>query len=83
MDKIKATVIFVIFFETFFFIAQNAFAALPEFHGFAEFAYGPKMSDDNTKRDDFNLLEQRLQLKTKYLFEGNGFLARKNRHVAS
>lgn len=82
MDKIKAKVIFVIFVSAiFFFVAQGAWAAMPEFHGFAEFAYGPKLSDDNTKKDNFNLLEQRLQLKTKYLFEGNGSLSQKGSSI--
>ena len=79
MDKIKAKVIFVS--ATFLFFAQGVWAAMPEFHGFAEFAYGPKLSDDNTKRDNFNLFEQRLQLKTKYLFEGNSFLAQKSSSI--
>src|SRR3989338_7913610 len=90
MDKINGRAIFIALVTgTAFFMTSCVWAAsdeprptgraaLPEFHGFAEFAYGPKVSDDNTKRDDFNLLEQRLQLKTKYLFEGKGWLARKN-----
>ncbi len=79
MDKINGRAIFIILAAgTAFFAASFAWAAMPEFHGFAEFAYGPKVSDDNTKRDNFNLFEQRLQLKTKYLFEGEGLLAQKN-----
>ena len=45
----------------------------PEVHGFLETAYGVKVSDDQTKRDDYNLLEQRLQLKTLHFFE-QGYL---------
>lgn len=57
--------------------SQPALAGMPDMHGFVEFDYGARVSDDNTRRDDFNLLEQRLQLKTKYLFEGDNFLAQK------
>jgi len=79
MDKVEVKIIFMVFmFSIAFWGVREATAAGPEFHGFMEFAYGPKVSDDHTKRDDFNLLEQRLQLKTKYLFEGDGFFARKN-----
>ncbi|OGX34311.1 MAG: hypothetical protein A2787_09205 [Omnitrophica WOR_2 bacterium RIFCSPHIGHO2_01_FULL_48_9] len=79
MDKINGRAIFIVLVAGIaFFAASCVWAAMPEFHGFAEFAYVPKGSDDNTKRDDFNLLEQRLQLKTKYLFDGNSFLAQKN-----
>ncbi len=46
-------------------------------HGFVEAAYGVKLSDDTTKRDNFNLLEQRLQLKTLYYFT-EGILAKKS-----
>jgi hypothetical protein len=50
--------------------SRPALAAMPNMHGFVEFDYGAKLSDDSTKRDDFNLFEQRLQLKTNYFFEG-------------
>jgi hypothetical protein len=53
------------------------FAALPEIHGFAEFDFGAKVSDDNTKQDTYNLLEQRLQLKSAYSFEGDHYLSEK------
>jgi len=39
---------------------------LPVVHGFLEFDYGYKFKDDTTKEDSYNLLEQRLQLKTRY-----------------
>ncbi len=79
MDKVDVRTIFMVFmFAIVFGGVREATASVPEFHGFAEFAYGPKVSDDHAKRDDFNLFEQRLQFKTKYLFEGNGFFARKN-----
>ncbi|MEK6560803.1 MAG: hypothetical protein AABZ07_03635, partial [Nitrospirota bacterium] len=60
-----------------FFMTREVWAAAPGLHGFAEVAYGVKASDDNTKRDDFNLLEQRLQIKTTYFFEGDDYLAQK------
>ena len=48
-------------------------SGLPPVHGFAETAYGIKLSDDQTKRDNYNLLEQRLQLKaTHFLQQGYG-----------
>ena len=37
----------------------------PVVRGFFENAYGVKVSDDTTKRDSFNMLEQRLQLETR------------------
>lgn len=78
MDKIKFKAIFIIFVcGVIFFVAQRVWAAVPELHGFAEFDYGLKVSDDNTKRDNFNLLEQRLQLKSTYFFDGDGYLAQK------
>lgn len=78
MDKIiqkkifvSALIILVIFFT------KNSFAELPKIYGFLEADYGVKVSDDNTKRDTFNLLEQRLQLKTSYFFDGENYLAEK------
>ncbi|MCK5214062.1 MAG: hypothetical protein KAR05_01760 [Candidatus Omnitrophica bacterium] len=52
------------------------YGAMPEIHGFGEFAYGVKLSDDTTKRNSFNLFEQRLQLKTNHFFE-EGYLGEK------
>ena len=52
-------------------------AAVPEVNGFVETAYGLRPGHDATKRDDFNLLEQRLQLKSLYFFEGDNYLADK------
>ena len=48
-------------------------------HGFMEAAYGPKLDHDGlTQKDDFNLLEQRLQLKTSYRPDQSETLARWN-----
>ena len=71
MDQIKikrqmiglAAAVFMLF-------VRSSQAALPDIHGFLEFDVGVRTRDDNTKRDDFNLLEQRLQLKSLYYFEG-------------
>ena len=39
-------------------------ANVPDLHGFIEAVYGPKFSgDERTQKDEFNVLEQRLQLK--------------------
>jgi len=72
--KIRA-VIFLL--SGFLAAAPAARAAMPVLHGFVEMDYGVKVSDDTTKRDDFNLLEQRLQLKSVYYFEGESYLAQK------
>jgi len=56
--------------------AAEGWASALQWHGFAESAYGPKLSDDQTKRDNYNLFEQRLQLKTTYFFD-KGYLYRK------
>jgi len=39
---------------------------LPPIHGFLESDYGYKFKNDTTEKDEYNLLEQRLQLKTRY-----------------
>ena len=52
-----------------------------EVHGFGEAVVGFKLSDDQTKGDTVNLLEQRWQLKTTYFFEGNGYLPEKGAFV--
>ncbi|MFC1752263.1 hypothetical protein ACFL96_02590 [Thermoproteota archaeon] len=54
-----------------------AFAGFSGFHGFVEFDGGIKVSDDQTKRDSYNILEERLQLKSAYYFEGENYLASK------
>jgi len=56
-------------------IRPAAAASWPQWQGFAETAVGVKFSEDSTKRDGFNLLEQRLQLKTAYFVEGQNYLA--------
>ncbi len=68
--------IIILFLFAFFFQAK-AYGQLPRFHGFVEGAYGVKVSDDKTKRDDFNMLEGRLQLKFTHFIEGENWLAEK------
>ncbi|MCA9404422.1 MAG: hypothetical protein KC897_11610 [Candidatus Omnitrophica bacterium] len=50
---------------------------LPEIHGFAEADAAVKMDSGNTKHDDYNLLEQRIQLKSTSFFSGDNYLAEK------
>lgn len=74
---IKHFLIMLIVFLGLFFHADVLFASFPDIHGFAEVSTGIKMSDDNTKRDNFNLLEQRVQLKSTYYFQGENYLSYK------
>lgn len=60
------------------FAAPVQAASLPEINGFGEVAYGLKISDDHTKYDSFNLLEERFQLKTTYFAEGDNYFADKS-----
>ena len=64
----KKAVFFIVGF-CFFPIYVFAFSIgkdLPAIHGFWETDYGYKIGHDTTKRDDYNLMEQRLQLKARY-----------------
>jgi len=79
MDKMiikRVAILVLISLVTIF--CKNSFAELPTIHGFIEADCGIKISDDETKRDSINLLEQRLQLKTTYFFEGENYLADKS-----
>src|SRR3990167_4054780 len=67
----------IIISEILFFKLGEAGADVSKFHVFAEMDYGAKVSDDNTKRDDFNLLEQRLQFKARHNAEGENYFAEK------
>ncbi len=71
MKKAVLTLIFILAF------AQTGFAEWPQIHGFVEMDYGVKVSDDNTKRDNYNLFEQRLQLRANHNFSGDNYLAQK------
>ncbi len=54
-------------------------AELPQVHGFAENAAGVRLSREPlTKHEEYSMLEQRLQLKTRYPFEGDNLLGRYN-----
>jgi len=51
----------------FGFLCASAYAFdPPDIHGFFEIDAGLKFKDDATKHDDYNMLEQRLQLKASY-----------------
>ncbi|MFC1808082.1 hypothetical protein ACFL0T_06950 [Candidatus Omnitrophota bacterium] len=78
MDKIARTIISRALSLIIIMLAADALAAMPEIHGFVEADYGIKLSDDTTKRDNFNFLEQRLQLKVAHFFEGKNYLSDKN-----
>ncbi len=67
MDKIRICIFLILFIFGFSLQAEPAFELGdngPRIGGFFEFAGGLKFGNDNTKRDDYNLLEQRLQLET-------------------
>jgi hypothetical protein len=54
-------------------------AEMPEGHGFIEQAYGGRISRDTlTKHRDYNMLEQRFQLKTRYAVPGENWLSQGN-----
>ena len=63
-------------------LCGSGYAAMPDIHGFFEFDLGVKVSDDNTKKDGYNLFEQRLQLKSSYYFEGENYLSEKGASLA-
>lgn len=52
---------------------------LPQWHGFVEQAFGGRLSRDKlTKHRNYNMLEQRLQLKTSYPLPGENIFSRWN-----
>ncbi|MDP2939463.1 MAG: hypothetical protein Q8O13_05255 [Candidatus Omnitrophota bacterium] len=54
-------------------------AKLPQWHGFVEQAYAGRISQDRlTKHQDYNMLEQRVQLKTRYGIPGENLLSHWN-----
>ncbi|HQP10809.1 MAG TPA: hypothetical protein PKV41_05440, partial [Candidatus Omnitrophota bacterium] len=65
----------------FLFLSGISEAVSPAVRGFLELDAGAKLSDDNTKKDNFNLLEQRLQLRTLYRFKGDNYFAQKGAAV--
>lgn len=66
--------VFNIFILTIFLTGhygQVIAAELPQLHGFVEQAFGGRLSRDTlTKHQDYNMLEQRLQIKTRYRIPG-------------
>ena len=78
MDQIRKKIRPVVFAGIMLLaVCPAGFAEMPDIHGFVEFDFGAKVSDDNTKKDAYNLFEQRLQLKSLYYFEGDNYLAEK------
>ena len=58
-------------------LQKTAFAGFSGWHGFAEGAFGGAISRNNpTKHSDYNMAEERLQLKNQYSFEGDDLLSR-------
>lgn len=58
-------------------VPRASAAQLPEIHGFVEADAGVTLDSGNTKHDDYNLLEQRVQLKSTVFFSGDHYLAEK------
>lgn len=60
-------------------ISAPAYAAeWPELHGFAEVDAAAKFDGGNTKHEDYNLLEQRVQLKSTVFISGDNYFAEKS-----
>ena len=79
MGKVARIILYVIVLSIIIPVfTGKAFAKMPEIHGFIEADLGLKLADDTTKRDDYNFLEQRLQLKSMYFFEGDNLLSQKS-----
>ncbi len=74
--NIKCSLVITLFIGIVLFPIM-CFAQPVEFHGFIEASYGVKLSNDTTKHDAYNLLEQRFQFATNYYFEGENYLADK------
>ncbi len=68
-------ILFFLFF--LFFCPSVALASFSGLHGFVENDIGIKLSNDTTKRDNYNMLEQRFQLKTTYYAQGANYWAEK------
>lgn len=60
-----------------FSFCASSFADFSGVHGFIESDASAKLNDDTTKRDSFNFMEQRLQLKGAWYFQGENYLAAK------
>lgn len=75
MKNRKIIILLAVFL--FFALRQPAFAELSGWHGFAEGAFGAVISkNDPAKHGDYNLAEERLQLKNQYNFTGDDLLSR-------
>ncbi|MFA6378244.1 MAG: hypothetical protein WCX16_00500 [Candidatus Omnitrophota bacterium] len=71
MKRVMFVLLFILILPV---TAQASFSGL---HGFIENDIGIKLSNDTTKRDNYNMFEQRLQLKTNYYAQGENVWARK------
>ncbi len=71
----KKTVCCLIFFVLALIFSGEIYAAPFDINGFVELGYGVKISDDKTKNDSFNMLEQRLQLKGVHYFQGDNYFS--------
>lgn len=69
-------VFFTLLAGAFLAVSGAQAAELPDWHGFIEQAYGGRVSSDaGTKHDSYNMLEQRVQLKTRYPIPGENILS--------
>lgn len=71
----RQSLLIILFLFVFSFSA--VFAVKPEIHGFGEFDFGGKLRSDTTEKDDYNLFEQRLQIKSSYFIEGENYFSDK------
>ena len=71
LSAVIISVVFILSGNVFAFsLGQNG----PVIRGFLENDFGIKLGNDLTKRDEFNIFEQRLQLKTRFYPEWNSLL---------
>ncbi|MDP3786860.1 MAG: hypothetical protein Q8R05_04845, partial [Candidatus Omnitrophota bacterium] len=74
----KGTLVIAVVISFVYALSAQA-AELPQWHGFVEQAYAGRISQDRlTKHQDYNMLEQRVQLKTRYAIPGENLLSRWN-----
>ncbi len=77
MSKGRAVFLTVSCFVLGIFPVKADALTAPQIHGFWEGAYGQRLTADDTKHDEFNLLETRAQLKTTYYIEGENYFVDK------
>ena len=75
---IRGAIVIAVVISSVYALSAQA-AELPRWHGFVEQAYAGRISQDRlTKHQDYNLLEQRVQLKTRYAIQGENLLSHWN-----